>query len=178
MWVIVIILIVVAVYAVKIFNKLKGYTEDIEQQKSTIDVALNTRYDTIMQMQQAVKGYIGHEADTLIKISGLRSGMSVEEMVESENKMGKAVSQIYAVAENHPQLRASENFIILQKTISSCEDNLQAARRAYNSVVADYNKSIGMFPDMIIANIMKFERATFFEVSENKKDIINLDFSM
>lgn len=178
LFVIVVVGVVLAVMFVSNYNKFKTYAEDIEQQKSTIDVALNSRYDTIMQMQQTVRGYMGHESDTLIKISTVRSGMSVEEMANSENQMAKAVTQMYAVAESHPQLRASENFMMLQKAIANCEDNLQAARRSYNSAVAELNKAISVFPGNIVANIMHMSKASFFEINENKRDIVNLDFSM
>ena len=178
MFIFTVIIVAVAVIFILKYNKFKTFAEDVEQQKSSIDVALNSRYDTIMQMQQTVKGYMGHEADTLIKISSVRSGMSVEEMANSENQMAKAVSQMYAVAENHPQLRASENFMMLQKIIANCEDNLQAARRSYNSAVAEFNKAISVFPGNIVASIIHLSKASFFEINDSsKRDLVNLDFS-
>lgn len=177
MFIVTVIIVAVAVIFILKYNKFKTLSEDVEQQKSTIDVALNSRYDTIMQMQQTVKGYMGHEADTLIKISSLRSGMSVEEMANSENQMAKAVTQMYAVAESHPQLRASENFMMLQRTIANCEDTLQASRRSYNSAVSEFNKAIAVFPGNIVASIMHLNKASFFEVNDSKRDIVNLDFS-
>lgn len=158
------------------YNSFNVKREQIEQEKSGIDVALTARYDTITQMQSVIKGVMKHESETLVKVNAVRNGMSIDEMNEVERQMGQAVKQFYAVAESNPQLRATENFTLLQRAISECEDNLQAARRAYNASVGDFNKSISMFPGNIVAGTMKLEKAKFFEADEHKRELVDIQF--
>ena len=172
---IVIVVILVILY-IRDYNKFNVMKEQIEQEKSGIDVALTTRYDTVTQMQNVIKGVMKHESETLVKVNAVRNGMSIDEMNEAEKQMGQAVRQFYAVAESNPQLRASENFTILQRAISECEDNLQAARRAYNASVGKFNKSISVFPNNIVSGNMKLEKAKFFEADEQKRELVDIQF--
>lgn len=172
----IVIVLIIIFSIVSSFNNFKTMSVQIEQEKSGIDVALSTRYDTIKQMQNAIKTYMGHEEATLVKVNAVRSGMSIEEMNAAEAQMGKAVRQFYAVAESNPQLRASEHFSTLQSSIVECESNLQAARRTYNASVATFNKKVDTFPSNLIAGRMSLQKAAFFEVADNKRDINELMF--
>ena len=171
--VIVLILIIKFIGSYNSFNEM---SEQVAQEKSGIDVVLEARYNTITQMQAVVKGVMKHESDTLVKVNAVRSGMSIAEMNEAERQMGQAVKQFYAVAESNPQLRATENFTVMQKAIAECEDNLQAARRAYNATVGTFNKSIKMFPGNIVAGMMKLEKADFFEAEAHKRELVDIQF--
>lgn len=173
---IVAIVIFAVIYYIKDYNSFKVMSEQIEQEKSGIDVALTARYDTVTQMQNVIKGVMKHESETLVKVNAVRNGMSIDEMNEIEKQMGQAVKQFYAVAESNPQLRATENFTLLQRAISECEDNLQAARRAYNASVGKFNKSISMFPGNIVSGTMKLEKAKFFEADEHKRELVDIQF--
>ena len=170
------IIVIVLIAYIKDYNKFRRMSEQIEQEKSGIDVALSARHDTITQMQGVIKGVMKHESETLVKVNAVRSGMSIEEMNEVEKQMGQAVRQFYAVAENNPELRATENFTIMQKAIAECEDNLQATRRAYNASVGDFNKSISMFPANIVAGTMKLEKAKFFEADVEQRKLVDINF--
>ena len=172
---IVVAVILIAKY-ISDFNKFRTMSEQINQEKSGIDVALTTRYDTVSQMQNVIRGVAKHESETLVKVNAVRSGMSIDEMNEAEKQMGQSVRQFYAVAENNPQLRATENFSMLQRAISECEDNLQAARRSYNASVGTFNKSISVFPSNIVSSMMGLEKAKFFEAESYKRDIVDIKF--
>ena len=170
------VIVFLVVYYIKNYNKFRAMSEQIDQEKSGIDVALSTRFDTVTQMQNVIKGVMKHESETLVKINAVRSGMSIDEMNEAEKQMGQAVRQFYAVAESNPQLRATENFTLLQRAISECEDNLQAARRAYNASVGTFNKNIAMFPANIVAATMSLEKAKFFEAEPHKRELVDISF--
>ena len=172
----IVIVIIALIKYISDYNSFKAMSEQIEQEKSGIDVVLTNRYDTITQMQYVVKGVMKHESETLVKVNAVRNGMSIDEMNEVEKQMGQAVRQFYAVAESNPQLRATENFTIMQHAITECEDNLQAARRAYNASVGVFNKSIGMFPGNIVAGMMKLEKAKFFEAEQQKRELVDIQF--
>ena len=171
-----VVLAIIIIYAISTFNYFKKEYEAILQEKSGIDVALTSRYDTLIKMRDAVKGYVKHENSTFTEVTKIRKGMSVGELSETEGQIQNAISEINALAESYPELKASINFVELQRAITNSEDNLQAARRAYNATVSKYNGKVASFPSCLIAPLAGAKRMEFFEASNAKKEDIQMDF--
>ena len=168
----IILLIVIVVGA--IYNKLVGMRNRKDEAWSDIDVQLKRRYDLIPNLVNTVKGYAKHERETFEKVTEMRTRAleagSVGERGQAENMLTDALKSIFAVAENYPQLQASQNFVELQKELSDTENKIQAARRFYNSTVQDLNTAVQMVPLNIVAGAFKFTEAEFFELDEEEKE--------
>lgn len=147
------------------FIKLKNM---MKEAWSGIEVQLKRRYDLIPNLVESVKGYGAHEKGLFEEIASLRSRcMSAENPADkgkAENMLSEGLRRLFAVAEAYPQLRASENFIDLQKNLSEIEDQIQLARRYYNGNVRNFNMLVEQFPSVIIARLFGFRIADFFEI--------------
>ena len=151
-----------------IYNSLVGLRVRADSAWSDIDIQLKRRHDLIPNLVETVKGYAGHEKSTFENIAKFRS-MAMQatgpaDRAQAEGQLTMALKSLFAVAENYPQLRASENFTSLQNSLSEIEDNLQNARRYYNAVVRDLNTSIQVFPKNLVANMFGFQQRAFFEL--------------
>lgn len=135
-----------------------------------IDVQLKRRYDLIPNLVETVKGYAAHEKELFEKVTEARakaiSAQGTAEKAKAENALTETLKTLFAVSENYPVLRASENFKALQEELSDTENKIQAARRFYNTNVRDLNIKIDSFPSNIIAGIFKFSKMDFFELEE------------
>lgn len=150
------------------YNNLVGLRVRADSSWSDIDVQLKRRHDLIPNLVETVKGYAGHEKSTFENVTKYRS-MAMQatgpaERAEAEGQLTTALKSLFAVAENYPQLRASENFTALQKSLSEIEDNLQNARRYYNAVVRDLNTAIQSFPSNLVAGMFGFQPRAFFQL--------------
>jgi len=160
-------------------NKIKTTKIKVNESFSGIDVALTQRFDLLSNLLNAVKGYVKHEKETLANIVGLRNlkaNASIEEKQQFSKDMEKALTSINVIVEQYPNLKASEVVTNLQNTTLVVEENLQAARRIYNSNVAYYNKYIVVFPNSIIAKLMKAENLPFFEAEVVKRSNVELNY--
>ena len=135
-----------------------------------IEVQLKRRYDLIPNLVETVKGYAGHERELFEKVTEARAramgAKGIKEKGQAENALSGTLKTLFAVSENYPQLRASENFLELQKELTDTEDKVQAARRFYNGNVRDLNIKIESFPANTIANLFQFGKMEFFEIEE------------
>jgi LemA protein len=150
------------------YNSLVGLRVRADSAWSDIDVQLKRRHDLIPNLVETVKGYAGHEKSTFENVTKFRS-MAMQatgpaDRAQAEGQLSMALKSLFAVAENYPQLRASENFTSLQKSLAEIEDNLQNARRYYNAVVRDLNTSIQVFPKNLVAGMFGFQQRAFFEL--------------
>lgn len=176
------IAIVIAVVALLIFwfivtgNKLARALVKIEEADSGIDVALTKRYDMLTKQLDVVKGYAKHEVETISKVIELRRGMPISEKSAAAAAMSEMQGRINLLAESYPELRSSENFRTLQNAINDAEEHLQAARRAYNANISDYNQMIVTFPISIVAALRGMRRKDFFEAEESKRDDVKMSF--
>ena len=140
---------------------------------SDIDVQLKRRYDLIPNLIETVKGYMSHESEVFQKVTEARtkaiSATGAESKAQAENMLSGALKTLFAVSENYPQLRASENFLKLQEELSDTENKIQAARRFYNNNVMDFNTRQEVFPSNLIALIFGFSKAEFFELKEESQ---------
>jgi len=170
-WIIAGTLLVVAVALVaSMYNGLVRVRILCDNAWADIDVQLKRRYDLIPGVVEAVKGYAGHEKQTLETVVNARArAMSAQgpaARADAENVLADALRQLFALAENYPQLRAVETFASLQTTLGQLEDTIQSARRYYNAVVRDLNTKIAVFPSNVVAGIFAFTARDYFEVPD------------
>jgi LemA protein len=157
-------------FVVLTYNTLVRLRVQSENAWADIDVQLKRRYDLIPNLVGTVKGYAGHEKQTLEAVVNARSrAMSVQgpaEKAQAEGMLTAALRQLFALAEAYPQLRAVESFTQLQNQLTQIEEAIQNARRYYNAVVRDLNTRIAQFPSNLIANLFSFTPREFFELTE------------
>lgn len=172
-----IVLAVVVLASFVIFNSLIQKKNQVTNVFATIDALLKKRYDLIPNLVASVKNYMEHERGTLTEITELRAratsgNLSDNEKVALENKMAKLMSGIRVAVESYPDLKANQNFLQLQAALNEVEEQLSAARRAYNAAVTDYNNALEMIPSNIFASMMNYKPKTVFEAAaEEKKNV-------
>ena len=161
------IIVVVVLLLVVLYNGLAGLRVRADGAWSDIDVQLKRRHDLIPNLVETVKGYAAHEKGTFENIARYRSAAmsatTVDEKAQAEGQLTQALRGLLAVAENYPQLRASEQFTSLQSSLSQTEDAIQNSRRYYNAVVRDLNTKIATFPGNMIAGMFSFQPRQFFQ---------------
>lgn len=170
-----IVLLIIIIWCISISNKFNRLGIRIEESTSGIDVALTKRYDVLTKMIEVVKGYTKHEKEVFFKVVELRNNMTIKEKNEVNASMNDDFDKIRVLAEDYPELKASENFRTLQKAIVDVEEHLQAARRLYNSNVSAYNELLLSFPSSIIASLKGLKRKDFFTAKEEEKDNVNVN---
>ncbi len=161
---------VVLINVVVIYNRLVRSNQLVKEGWSGIDVQLKRRADLIPNLIETVKGYMGHERGVLEKVTELRAqslkAEGVGDKARVEGALGAALGNLFAVAENYPDLKASQNFIQLQQSLSDIEEQIQLARRYYNGAARNLNILIGSFPSNLVAQNFKFMPAEYFEVED------------
>jgi LemA protein len=152
------------------YNRLVRLRNMVREGWSGIDVQLKRRATLIPNLVETVKGYMGHERNLLTEITDLRTrslrSEKVPEKGEIETALSRSLGSLMAVAEGYPDLKASQNFLELQKELSDIEDQIQMARRFYNGTVRDLNIAVESFPSNVLANIFKFYPAEFFAIDD------------
>ena len=174
-----IILGAIILYIIFMYNSLIVLRTRIKNAWSQIDVQLKRRYDLIPNLVKTVKGYVKHEKTVLTELTKERSNLmkgSTESRAKASNQITDALKSIFAVAENYPDLKANENFKMLQEELSGTESKIAYARQFHNDSVMDYNIKVQRFPTNIIAGIFKFTKKEFFEAEGKEKKNINVEF--
>ncbi|MCX5776023.1 MAG: LemA family protein [Candidatus Firestonebacteria bacterium] len=174
-----VILGVLVVVLVFMFNMLIVKRNQVKNAFATIDTLLKKRYDLIPNLVETVKGYVKHEGTLLTEIARLRSEAmsgqkSGKEKEGIDTAMGNALKSIMMVSESYPELKASGNFMHLQKTLNEIEEQISAGRRAYNASVNDYNNAVQMFPTNIVAGVLGFKEGDYFSITENDRQSVNV----
>ena len=168
--VVVAILVLAVLYYIAKRNSIIAARNRVDESWSGIDVQLKRRRDLVPNLVETVKGYAEHESATFEKATKARAeamqASNVAETAKAESKLTGALTELRAVAENYPTLRATENFQQLSRNLSELEDEIAAARRIYNSNVQSYNTDIQQFPGSIIANQGGFTAREFFEIED------------
>lgn len=178
-FVVIIFVIIVLISYFSIYNSIISARNSVEESFSAIDTILQQRYDLIPNLVEVVKQYASHEKDTLIKVTEMRSNLinnqwqGTENRFENENSLTEWLKSIFALAENYPDLKASQNFIALQNEWSNIENSVQAARRAYNAAAKELKNKKEMFPSSIIAWTMNIKEYTMFLAQEEVKKAPN-----
>ncbi len=178
-----IILVIVAIiifWVILNYNRLITFKNRAKEAWADIDVQLKRRYNLIPNLVETVKGYATHEREVFEKVTEARTramgAQSIKEKEQAENALSGTLKTLFAVAENYPQLRASENFQKFQDELTDTEDKIQAARRFYNTNVRDLNIAIESFPANIIASLFNFKPMEFFGVKEGEREPVSVKF--
>lgn len=168
------VVVIVAGWLIATYNRLITLRNRTQEAWSDIDVQLKRRHDLIPNLVETVKGYASHEKELFENVAEARanavSAESPKEQAQAENALTSTLKTLFAVAENYPELRASENFAKLQDELSDTENKIQAARRFYNGNVRDFNTKIEIFPNNLIANMLGFKKYEFFEIEQMEKE--------
>ncbi len=168
--VILVILVLVFFWIVLIYNGLVRLKNRAKEAWADIDVQLKRRYNLIPNLVETVKGYATHEKEVFEKVTEARAramgAADVKEKQEAENALSQTLKTLFAVSESYPELKASENFLELQRELRDTEDKVQAARRFYNSNVRDLSIRIESFPANLIASSLGFKKMELFELTE------------
>jgi len=178
--IVIVLLVVIAVVLIGMYNSLVQLRVRCDSAWSDIDVQLKRRHDLIPNLVETVKGYAAHEKGTFENIAKFRSqamqATTPEDKAVAENQLTGALKSLFAVAENYPELKASEQFMQLQGSLSQTEDAIQNARRYYNAVVRDLNTKIQSFPTNIIAGMYGFTARQFFETDAADREPVQVKF--
>ena len=172
--VIIFAIFIVFVGIVVIFNNCITLKNKVKQSKSTIDVYLTQRFDLIPNLVECVKGYKNYEQATLEAITELRSAYENTKNLQTASNLNNRMNILMAQAEENADLKASEQFLMLQKSLSKIESQLQAARRIYNGDVTLYNTAIQTFPNNIVASALKMKEEQLFTIEEYKAQNIEV----
>ena len=174
------ILVVIAFLLIGMYNSLVQLRVRADNAWSDIDVQLKRRHDLIPNLVETVKGYAAHEKGTFENIAKFRSqamqATTPGDKAAAENQLSGALKSLFAVAENYPELKASEEFTQLQASLNQTEDTIQNARRYYNAVVRDLNTKIQSFPTNILAGMFSFQQRQFFEVGAADREPVAVKF--
>ena len=179
-WIILGILGLVLLYGIYVFNRLVRLRVRCENAWSQIDVQLRRRYDLIPNLVEAVKGYAAHERELFEEVARARSqaqaASGVRDQAQAENQLTAGIRRLIAVAENYPQLKASENFLALQEELTGTESRIAFARQFYNDQVQFLNTLIQTFPSRIVASLGRFRPREFFEIEEPARGPVSVQF--
>lgn len=161
------------------YNSLVAKRNMVRNAFSSIDVNLRKRHDLIPALVETVKGFAKHEKETLTRLiearQEIRSGkLSDSERLRVEEQIGPGMQRLIAVAESYPELKSSDHFLHLQRTLNEVEEQISAARRAYNAAVLEINNSVESFPGNLIAGSFGFHRHDFFEADADSRDSVNV----
>jgi LemA protein len=180
MWIFIAAVVILAVWAVAIYNGLVRLKNRVDEAWSDIDVQLKRRYDLIPNLVNTVKGYAAHEKEVFEKVTEARTramgAQSAADKAQAENALSQTLKSLFAVAEAYPDLKANQNFLELQRELTDTEDKIQAARRFYNGNVRDFNTKIQVFPNNVFAGALGFAAREFFEAGEGEKEPVKVEF--
>lgn len=175
-----IILGVVLLSICLMYNSLVSKRNRVENAFAGIDVQLKKRYDLIPSLVETVKGYMNHEREVLSRLTELRATpylqLTESQKGEMDSGMKRLVDGLAVTVEKYPELKASANFMHLQRTLTETEEQLAAARRSFNAAVMDYNTSLQSFPTNILANLFGFRQRIFFEAKAGERESVNVNF--
>lgn len=171
-WIVLAIVVAIALYAIVLFNRLVRTRQMANEAWSGIDVQLKRRSDLVPNLVETVKGYASHERELFARVTELRNAAralpdaDVAGRAQAESALSAALGRLFALAENYPDLKASTNFLELQKELSRLETELQMARRYYNGAVRNLNTMVETVPSNIVARLFGFRQRPYFELAE------------
>lgn len=176
----IVIIVLVLGFLWYLYNSIIVAKMRVSEALSQIDVQLKRRADLIPNLVETVKGYAKHERELFEKVTKERASLvaakGVEEKAKVNNQLSETLKSIFAVAENYPDLKASQNFLDLQDEVSDTENKIAYSRQFYNSNVLDYNTKLKVFPNVFFAKLFNFKEAEFFGATEAEKKPVNIKF--
>lgn len=168
------IVVVLAIVAIGIYNRLVGLRQNVNQGVADIDAQLRQRHDLIPNLVNTVKGYATHEADTLEAVIAARNQASSGSVnSQDEAALRIALDKVLALGEAYPDLKANTNFQELQRELATVEDKLAASRRALNAAVSRYNTGRESFPAVLFAGLLGFQEADFNRLDDSEKGVVD-----
>ncbi len=180
-WIFYGVLALIIFLVIDCYNKLVKSRMQTKEAWSQIDVQLKRRNDLLPNLIESVKGYSKYESSTLEKVTELRrqvaTASSPAEAMKASDALSRQISDIFALAENYPELKASGTFAQLQEELTNTENKISYSRQLYNSVVSNYNVKLETFPSNLVAAIFGFKAADFFQTPEEDKSVPKVDFS-
>ena len=178
--IIIAVVVLILLYFGITYNILVTTKVRISEALSQIDVQLKRRTDLIPNIVETVKGYAKHEKDVLENVTKARASLmqadGPKEKAQANDFLSGTLKSLFAVAENYPDLKASQNFMALQEELSDTENKVAYSRQFYNSNVMDYNTKIQVFPGLMVANMFHFTQAEFFQTDEKDKEPVKVQF--
>jgi LemA protein len=180
MIILLVIIVVLAIIVVSMYNRLVVLRNRIENAWSQIDVQLKRRADLIPNLVETVKGYAAHEKEVFQKVTEARAALmnakGVKEQGDANNMLTGALKTLFAVAENYPELKANQNFMMLQEELSGTESKIAYARQFYNDTVLKYDNLREKFPSNIVAGMFGFKEREYFAAEEGEREPVKVQF--
>ena len=178
-----IVIVLIVLWGVSAYNGLVTLRNRVKNGWAQIDVQLKQRADLIPNLVETVKGYAAHESQVFTQVTQARANAlqaaqsgDVNQRIEAENQLSRAILNLQAVAEAYPQLQANQNFLDLQGQLKALEEKIAYARQFYNDVVQKYNTKIEVVPSNIIAGLFHFEQASYFQIDEADRQVPQVSF--
>jgi LemA protein len=174
------VIVVILAAIVLIYNGLVSKRNAVQDAWAQIDVQLKRRYDLIPNLIETVRGYMKYEKSTLTQITQLRSSIisgSVQDKAAANNQLSGALKSLFAVAENYPDLKASDTYKNLQDELENTEDKISFVRTSYNDYVLSYNNAIQQFPGNMFASSFGFAKMDFFQAPEGEREAVKVDLT-
>ena len=180
--IILVIVVLIAIFVISTYNGLVRSRQKVKNAWSQIDVQLQRRFDLIPNLVETVKGYMGHEAEVLEKVTSLRTSWAnaktVEDKAKLDTELSGALKTIMAVSENYPDLKANQNFAELQASLKETENKVAYSRQFYNDTVTMYNTKLEVFPSNFVASMFSFKPESLFEVESGEaRKNVKVDFN-
>lgn len=178
--IIIAVVVIVVLFVWSVYNNLATGLVHIKEALSTIDIQLKRRVDLIPNLVETVKGYAKHEKNIFEEVTKARSALmkadNLSSKAASNDMLTGALKSLFAVAENYPNLKASDNFKALQEELSDTENKIAYARQFYNTNVRDYNTTLATFPSGMIGRAFGFTPRDFFEATDEERKVVNVKF--
>jgi LemA protein len=170
LWILLILIAVVLFFAIGVYNRLINLRNRCDNAWAQVDVQLRRRYDLIPNLVETVKGYAKHEREVFQNVTEARAKAinagTVKEQGEAENMLTGALKSLFAVVENYPELKANQNFLLLQEELAGTEGKIAYSRQFYNDSVMKFNVKQQVFPSNVVANMFNFKEKEYFEIEE------------
>ena len=180
-YIIVGIIVILLIYILITYNSFINSRNLVKEAFSTMDIYLKKRWDIIPNLIEVVKGYSKYENETLTKITSLRSSsydeLTMNNKIDINEELSKCLSNIFAVSENYPELKANELYTNLSNNLISIEDEIANSRKYYNGTVRNFNNKIQMFPNNILAKLFKFKEFKMFEANAEEKNNVGVNLN-
>jgi len=178
--IIVAVILLLALLIARIYNKLVAFSVRVDNGWAQVDVQLKKRFDLIPNLVETVKGYAGHEKTTLKEVTKWRSAAmgskTPEEAIANNQKLSKAIVNLFATAEQYPDLKANQNFLDLQAQLKDIESKIAISRQFYNDTAMMYNEYVIRFPSNLFASMFHFSQRKYFEIEEAEKAVPQVKF--
>lgn len=180
-YIIVGIIVIFLIYILITYNSFINSRNLVKEAFSTMDIYLKKRWDIIPNLIEVVKGYSKYEKEILTKITSLRSSiyedLTMDNKININEELSKCLSNIFAVSENYPELKANELYANLSSNLISIEDEIANSRKYYNGTVRNFNNKIQMFPNNLLAKLFRFKEYKMFEANAEEKNNVGVNLN-